>query len=228
MTAVSTTGFSPGAIDYAEESGIELRSVQEISEDVIRDWFKVTVVHAAINQGELKGALVFVEPETGEDLLERIREFLKSVDANKKILKHSGTGEELSMMDAWRGFMNQNPQIFYDLVPNEEMKPIKVMVNYTNPNSRYILPFEDKEFHIKQILFQGNLSIKILNLPIGQVTEYGSLAESKPIAQSVHFEFHHRDQSLDLSIHRVTNDSGTYIFASSAPIERADDDSDLN
>jgi len=221
VTAVSTTGFSPESIKYAGESGIELRSVDEISEDVIRDWFKVANIHATINQGELQGASIFVTPDAGNETLERIREFLQSIDSNKPILVHSGTGDQLSMIDAWKGFMNQNPHIFDDIVPEGDAKPVKALVNYTNPDSRYILRFEKTEFHIEKIHFEGSLSIQVLNVPISQVTEYSMLDESEPIAQSIHFEIDIGDKTLDLALHKVTGESGNYIFASSVPIEKS-------
>lgn len=39
VTAVSTSGFSEGAVDYAKDKGIELRSVDEISAATVKDWF---------------------------------------------------------------------------------------------------------------------------------------------------------------------------------------------
>lgn len=41
VTAVSTTGFSSAAITYAQEKGIELRTIKEITREEIEDWFLV-------------------------------------------------------------------------------------------------------------------------------------------------------------------------------------------
>lgn len=225
VTAVSTTGFSPAAIDYAEESGIELRSVDEINEDVIREWFKVTNLHAVINRGELKGASLFVTPDATDELLVRIREFLKATPSDKNILIHTGTHQEMSMNDAWNGFMHQNSHIFDDVVPGGSPKPLKAVVNYTNPESRYGLQFEGNEFHIEKIQFEGELTIEVVSLPISQITEYSMLNDDEPIAQSVHFELDLGDRTLDLALHKVTGESGSYIFASSVPVDRSKNES---
>ena len=42
VTAVSTTGFAPGAIDFAQSQGIETREVKALSPDAFSDWLAYT------------------------------------------------------------------------------------------------------------------------------------------------------------------------------------------
>src|SRR5262245_40026896 len=39
VIAVSTTGFAPGALEYATEEGIELKHVHEITAEGVRSWY---------------------------------------------------------------------------------------------------------------------------------------------------------------------------------------------
>ena len=61
VTAVSTTGFSEGASQYAVESGIELRTVKEITFDGISDWFLLSHITIFNHCGNMSKALLIID-----------------------------------------------------------------------------------------------------------------------------------------------------------------------
>ena len=218
VTAVSTTSFSPGAVDYARESDIELRTVDEINEDLIKDWFKVSVVNALVNKGELENATLFFTGDIDPDIVAELSNYLKSVKTDEPFLIHSGTGDRVKMTVAWNDCINKNPRLFDDVVPGADPKQAKVLIQYINPKSRYMVRLNNVDYHIEKIGFEGQLTSEIIKLPISKITEYSILDQPGSIAQSVHFELDLGGKALDLSIHKVEGESGTYIFAQSVPI----------
>ena len=215
VTAVSTTGFSPGAMDWAKQSGIELRTLNEINVDVIQDWCKVTEMQVTNAHGLLQSAAMFLDPEPSEKQSEKLRDILNN--PGEPFLVNTGTGEEISLNDTWRAFLNQSPQVFENIAPNSEPKRLRVVANYTNPESRYKIVLGEDEFHLVQIEFVADLTVQVHERPIAAIKEYGKVFEREAISQSVHFEVEDGKETVDLALHRVEGDSGTYFFASRAP-----------
>ncbi|MES2440056.1 MAG: hypothetical protein V4584_13390, partial [Verrucomicrobiota bacterium] len=60
VTAVSTTGFAPGLIEYAKREGIELRTVSEVSPEEFSSWIQVGSFPMQTNRYNLKHARVNV------------------------------------------------------------------------------------------------------------------------------------------------------------------------
>ena len=59
VTAVSTTSFSPGAVKFAKDHGIELRTVQEITQDQIKTWFIAATLTVNNVIGQMKQVRAF-------------------------------------------------------------------------------------------------------------------------------------------------------------------------
>ncbi len=216
VTAVSTTGFSAGALEYADEAGIEIRTVDEISEEVVSDWFRATEMHITVARGDLSGISLFLSPKISEDKRERYLEILSQTNMKDEFLVHTGTSNPVSFHDAWQQVLNENKHLFDGIEPGGDPRPSKVMISYTNPDSRYRIEFEGDEYQVERILFEAKLSIEVMDLPIAKIVEYSDVNEGKPISQSVHFDLELEDKTMDIAIHRVAGSSNAFILAHSA------------
>ena len=58
VTAVSTTGFAPGAIEFARAQGIELREVKALAAEEFRDWLVMSYISQMDHGGTLRSAVI--------------------------------------------------------------------------------------------------------------------------------------------------------------------------
>lgn len=172
VTAVSTTGFSKGAMEYAEREEIELRSVNSLTPESITDWFHLSHVDSVVKLGTLNHARLIADSETSKPVLRSLEAVIADADTKKPILVHTRTGNPISISGAWQAIINQNPKLFDGLLPNGETRRAKLRVNYTNPDERYRVLTDEGPVHIVQILFQAEFSVIYKQVPISQITQY--------------------------------------------------------
>ncbi len=206
VVAISSSGFSEGARNMAAHLGIELRSVEELTVDAIVDWFRVPYLESMTRHGQFLHAELRAEKEFHDAL----KAALEKVDGNSPILVHTETRNTISITEAWQEILNQNPQLFDDLEPNGETRRLKLQANYVNPKSRYQVLTSSGPVHIKQIIFDTELSIKVTHEPISQITQYSD-ADGKRIAQSIRFTTKVGDKDADLGFHKIEGKSETFI-----------------
>lgn len=96
VMAVSSTGFSPGAVATAEGAGIELRELQTLTYEDIASWLPPNVP-MIIRQGHFHAVRVFLAavPDTAEGAQ-------RPFPVNDKVIIGQTSGEALSIMDLWR------------------------------------------------------------------------------------------------------------------------------
>jgi hypothetical protein len=211
VTAVSTTGFSPGAIEFAKNVGIELRAVEEIEPDNIKNWCLVENMSVCKTVGDLKNISINIadaDNEQGKELIE----LFQHCNNKAKIFFHTGTGQKFNIDEIWVDAMNQVPNLTENVEPNLSPRRKTITVNYTNPESRYKLILQGKDVHILSIEFIADISIEQTTTPISKVTQYGTVNDNTPIAESIHFKFDGGNTIQGLAIHKITNQADTKII----------------
>jgi hypothetical protein len=211
VTAVSTTGFSEGAIEYAKREDIELRSVDELTIDKIADWFRLTHVDAIVKLGVVNHARLIGDSEVSEAVLESLKRLIAGAGREEPILAHTGSDNLLSVSQAWQAVVNENPQLFDGLVPNGEGRRVKLCVHYPNPSDRYQVRTDKDVVDIVQILFLADLSIVHKQVPVSQITQYSRAQEREIIAQSVRFEVQAGDKVMDIAFHNFGEQDRTLV-----------------
>lgn len=210
VTAVSSTGFSPGAIDFAAREGIELRSVKEIQKEEIFDWFRVE--NMAVDQFicDLKNVQIFIGNPSEEQETE-INRLLQTTDVNTKIFIHTSTGEKFSTNDIWLEAVNVSPDIKKDVEIG--FPPIRktIDINYTNPNSRYKLISQGSDFQIERIIFTGDISILRNFAPISKITKYYYEKGQDSIAETIRFKIIGINLHQEIAIHKIHDDGATRL-----------------
>ena len=138
VIAVSTTGFAEGAQEYAEESGIEIRTVTETDVEQIRDWFLLDKISLYKKSGILEHASLNLDENESEDTKRAVLEILNENKTDSKLLLSTETGDQITVAMAFTlAAAGQN--LYEDLIPKGGSKKIIFRVSYPLDNSHYVV-----------------------------------------------------------------------------------------
>lgn len=211
VTAVSTTGFAEGVIEYAKSKAIDLRSVNEISVDTVSEWFLPTFLMLHRRAGNLIHAELRIPEELDKQTADKLLKIIKSATGEDKILKSTKDGKLYSLVDGWQGVFNQLSSSFDGMKPNDKPKQVTINAEYPNPNNRFQIVFEGAFYDITRILYVAELSITDSQVPISSVREYTSLTSNESISESVSFNFDIEKIDLNIDFHNIKEKSQTFI-----------------
>lgn len=204
VMAVSTTGFAPGAIVFAREQGIELRTVNRLTPADVVEWFAAenfTLISRSIHLTFAKIVISDTEaPERQASASAAAR-----VPLDEPSLFRPDTQTLVKPIDAFVIAVSRRPEL-WPVDPNHEWSS-DVEINAQYPtNSRYELDTAHGYVPIPGILFRGTLSIHVREIPFSRVLEYGDELTGERIASSVAADFTLEEHAVRVSLERVTVD----------------------
>lgn len=211
VTAVSSTGFSPGALSLAKKESIDLHIVEHLTSDDIISWWGQTNMTLLELSGIQNNAEIIFTQDTKIELLQSLKEKLQDIKPDQKFLISSKDSSPHSLAEAWKKALNLCPQMFEGLQPNGEERQIILEANYRNPEDRYQVFIHDELADIIQIKFHAKLKIIEHTAPINRILQISDPINNKTIDQLVDYHFKILDQNLELSIHRF-EDSKDIVF----------------
>jgi hypothetical protein len=103
VTAVSTTGFAVGAVEFAQSQGIELREVMALSVEEFKDWLAIRHLHHIETVTALKHASILVAAEESEECKHALLDVISNAPGNAAFLKSSKTEEFIAPANAFSG-----------------------------------------------------------------------------------------------------------------------------
>lgn len=210
VTAVSTTGFSEGAREFARSKGIELRAVRNLSPDDFSDWLMVPSFTFMERRAELAGAVFVISIEDGQEKVDAVNAALVRA-TNSMVLNKALTGERVELRHAFLGAIEHTGNCFDGLEPNGPSRSVRMEVTYEG-NDHFVIATQAGAVRLRQIIYQGTLSIKQTDLPIAVATEYRMDSGTAPISQYVSFEpFNVHGKAMALEMHRIPETEGTHI-----------------
>lgn len=193
--AVTSTGFSKGAVNTALRHNIELRTMETITPDEIVLWFEPTsfVLFTRMIHN------VHIEV----DLLDKDIQKINALDfhAKSKSFSISKTGELVSFLDIW----NNSPldEIYKEVPDNGDRIAKKIVLNFTNPEELYEIVTEDGNYKIQRLLIQAELYITKKDNPLSSIKIYKSGDEE--IAKTAQFDFDIHGTPHVLEFHKATD-----------------------
>jgi len=158
VTAVSTTGFATGVLDFAQKEGIELRTVKEISPEEFSDWVRVAPFTYNNFRYNLKHARLMVDPDLPQEDKSELLEILQSTESNRCILRIGNSDSYHALTMAFRTVVDQE-KLFDDVLPNGASKDVRIHARYSDAANRYSIDISRKRIDILSILYIGELSI---------------------------------------------------------------------
>lgn len=153
VIAVSTTGFTVGAVAFANESSIELRSVSTLTLGDVAAWFRFQVYACC-------GALNHVAfGVLTDDALQAFNGFLpqkSSIDCKSLEVVHSKTQKNVTMDAIWHKVFTENKAAFNNMRAGD-IKQVTISVTYDDPNDKYHLETSTGLFPIDEIIFYSRI-----------------------------------------------------------------------
>ena len=212
VTAVSTTGFADGAIDYAKQSGIELRTVSHITAEDVAGWLGLQHITCLTRLTHLNDIRVIVSKAEHPQRVDALVQKLDGVSGNIKILRSTESSQVLSGAEAFQAAVLTQPGLFEGLAPNGPVKPIRLRASYPDDNSHFVIDTDCGSVRITEILFRGELSIKQTEVPIASITEYRRDGENERIAQTATFPIDMQGIRFSLEMHNLAESGETHIL----------------
>jgi hypothetical protein len=212
VTAVSTTGFAGGAEEYARQSGIELRSVKEVTAEDVADWLRLQHMTLCTRLTRLDAICFYISESESGERVEALTRKLEGITGNDKILRSTETGELKSPKVAFRSAVSTHPSLFDDITPNGPGKPVRIRVSYTDDNSHFVVDTDCGAVRVTEIIFQGEISIKQVEVPFASLKEYRRDGSGQRIAQIAAFPIEIQEESFSLELHHLADSGETHVL----------------
>lgn len=185
VTAVSTTGFSPAAIQAAERFNVGLREVTATSPEELRSWLtlaEVELVEHDISLADIDFVLDnnFVTPTRGQYL----QQLMSSPDGRQRAVLISGaTGSRLDLHTACREALAAS-SAFNVVEPGGDAVEIDMTVEYDVADAHLLMETPDGNIRIRKIRFQGSVCAVLKKFPVVGHSVYRELCSDEAIAQT--------------------------------------------
>lgn len=211
VTAVSTTGFAPSAIEAGRTLGIELRSVEEISASDVAHWMAMKGLTQHIRSTRLDAVQFLLSKDEPTERAEALDAFLKKQIGDARILRSVSTGQLATPAEAFQGAASTICDPFDGLEENGDGKKLKLKAQYPNDDDHFVIDTDAGPIRILEILFEGEFSLKTKFLPVADVREYkGEGAAS--IAQSVVFPVEVNREDFAIELHHLAESGETHVL----------------
>ena len=212
VIAVSTTGFAEPAKQYAEESGIEIRTVTETDIEQIRDWFLLDKMTLCKRSGNLEHARLIVDEGESEETKQALLELLANNSPDEKLLLSTETGEHIDVAMAFVLAANVIDGLYDDISQGGGSKKVILRVIYGKGDSHYVVETNLGFVRINEILFKGEITVVLEEIPVAQIKKYTSISSGEEIATTANFNISVQGKSIDLSFNRIAETGETHIL----------------
>ena len=167
VMAVSSTGFSPGAIEAAAQEGIELRSLNALMQNDVQAWLPLRPP-IVIHQSRPSGARIFLGGEHGLNTGTQW-EF----DPNERLLISETSGEAFSIGELWTKIIN-GEEIWRGIDVGSPAKETTVNVlDYLS--GQYLMGHCGKMLPVERLEIDATLQLIVPDIPLVQAGEYSSV-----------------------------------------------------
>jgi hypothetical protein len=211
VTAVSTTGFAAGAAEFARSEGIEIREVKALAPDEFADWLLMRDFLFTERRTKLHHASILIDPNEDEQKREELAKVMSNVNGDAPVLKSLRTEECSSLSMAFLGAAKIG-NLFDDIEPNGPGKRIRLHVNYSNENDRFVVETKLGAITVQAIIFIGELSVCHRLVPLTITAEYRKAENGSIISQVASFapqEIHGSEFSLEM--HKLEETGETHV-----------------
>jgi predicted RecB family endonuclease len=202
VIAVSTTGFSPGAIELANKFGVEIHMLSEINIDQISDWFQLQKFFLSQPIITLNKCNIFINEETADELRIEFMKLLRSVTYNDQVFQFSSNANKYSLNQLFVQAFNSYHKSTNSPIPEEDHYPINLEVDYPNDDNQFNFDTKIGVIRIRKILFIGELNNKIEEVPLSKIIKYTNISNNEDIVTSVKYNLNINNQQQEVSFIR--------------------------
>ncbi len=170
VIAVSSSRFTKGALTKADHNGIETRTLDEITVDVIKRWWAVEKIGVRSKFYEMRSVSVALDTDENTD------EIMKNIDLSEKFIIRAVDQVPHSIYQIFE-YLSSEISEWDNLPPNGPILRKEVNANI-DQNAKLFIRHQHKEYNITQINFIVDLSIRFSEAPIHKISSYNKGAET--------------------------------------------------
>lgn len=211
VIAVSSTGFSPGAIELANKFGIEIHVLSEIKIDQISDWFQVQKLFLSKPIITLEKCTIYISEDTNEELRLIFKRILSTLKLDDLVFHFKSNENKFSLNQLFIQAFNSYYKSINTPIPEQDHVSIDLIAEYPNEYKHYFIVTDKGNIRINQILFIGELNNKIDEVPLVNITKYSNLSVNEDIATSVKYNFQVNNTEHEVSFHHK-NDTNEVVL----------------
>ncbi len=182
VTAVSTTGFAAGAVEFAHQKGIELRTVEAMAPEFF-SWLMMPAIHAETRQSTLLHADFGTAKELSQEVATALLKDLTGVRSDAKMLRAPDGGLQ-SLAEAFSACVSALEVVWEGIEPNGPSRTVRVDAAYPEGN-RYTVELPSGIFELAVIYFKGEVSLICEDLPLLTTSEYRQVQEGGRVISQV-------------------------------------------
>lgn len=212
VMAVSTTGFAPGAVDYARQVGIDLRNVSALTPDAMQDWLRTGGIETLTRHIHLSYFNVVLFDTEPPEHLEAARQAVGHAWTDDPLLRDPA-GVLVRPTEAFRLAVEHQPQLWPETPTANWSRDVEIEGAYT-PDQRYQLPTSVGPIQVPWLVFRGSLSYRTTFAWFTHFSEYANAITGERIACTSSAEFTVAGQAYIVSLHRAAIDGKAKISAS--------------
>jgi hypothetical protein len=183
--AVSSSGFTKGALQKARHEGIETRGIDEIDADDVRDWFQVFHFTLLQRRYELHHVELGLDLRD-EELQDETRSLAGQWKYGDEVFICKPENRKCSFDIIHRVAIN-NDEVWQAIPTDGAKTPRRLEVNYPNEAGRYQLQTAEGPVDIARIVFYVTQWIEERAVPLSRILSYHR--ENGPVSQVVQYEF---------------------------------------
>lgn len=211
VTAVSTTGFAPSAIEAGKTLGIELRSVKDISASDVTHWMAMKGMTQHIRSTRLDVVQFLLSKDEPPERVKALGALLKEQTGDARILRSVSTGHLATPAEAFQSAALTICDPFDGLEENGNGNKLKLHIQYPNDDDHFVIDTSAGPTRIVGILFEGEFSLRTKFLPVAEVKEYKGEG-SEPISQSVVFPIEINREDFAIEFHHMGESGETHVL----------------
>lgn len=185
VTAVSTTGFSPAAVQHANKLHVELREVAATSPEDLSSWLKLAEVELVQHDISLADIdLVFDKDFITPAREHYLQQLMSLPDGRQRAVLVSGeTGDKLSFHIACREALAV-AGAFNALDLLENAQEIDMTVEYEAAGAHLFMETPDGNVRVRKIRFKGSVRAVLKKIPVVGHSVYRTVCSEEDFAQS--------------------------------------------
>ena len=221
VMAVSTTGFSQGAIECAHRFGISLRAVHEIAPELIL-WARMRSMTSREERYVLNHVDFVIdaaEPPSSVHAAQAVINGAGDKPLDAPLLRSTSTGATGTALQAFLSIVAEHPELWADILPNQDPKPVALRVEYA-VDSYFVLDTLAGPVRISKIHFDGALALRESDIPLDKVSEYKQVGSNHPISQTAGFLVPMNDATVAFQLRRIEESGAIMMTVRQVPNEK--------
>jgi hypothetical protein len=206
VTAVSTTGFAPGAIEHAQSRGIELREVRAVAHTEFK-WIEFGEITVFKMISELKWCRLLLKEGEDPQLVAALQ---KRLSGSEPVLLRTSQGGDVTLHEAFRAAVKQAGDCFTGLLAGQS-RTARIDVAY--PVDQFEVATSAGAVKLPAIRFAREIRMESQTLPMVSSKRYKRISDSEPISQLAALApIETESGSFSLEFHRMGEDGETLVI----------------